>query len=299
MLSILIPNYNYEVGPLLEELLQQMEAENIALELICMDDGSTAPYLQQLIDLPEHPFLQKVFLEKNIGRAAIRNRLAQMASQPYLLYLDADSWPSSPNFLAQYLNHLGPWVLVGGREYAPTCPAAKFSLHWTYGRSREVRSLAARQAQPYASFMSNNFALPKAWALAQPFEEQLKQYGHEDSLWGWQLAQEKKEIRQIDNAVIHLGLDDNAAFLAKSKQAVENLHFLSTTAAFPMLDDIKLWRVWKKVQFFAPLLAHIHRIMHKNWEKQLFAPQPSLKLFDFYRLSYLALYRQTAKNKTT
>ena len=87
MLSILIPTYNYNTFPLVEELKNQAIATGITFEIIVFDDGSTDE-----ISLKENSninTLDNCFFKisnKNIGRSAIRNLLAKTAKFENLLF---------------------------------------------------------------------------------------------------------------------------------------------------------------------------------------------------------------------
>jgi hypothetical protein len=50
------------------------------------------------------------------------------------------------------------------------------------------------------------------------FSEDLKTYGHEDTLLGYDLFRNGIEIFHIDNPVEHTGLEDSSVLLRKPKQ---------------------------------------------------------------------------------
>src|SRR5688572_12330280 len=90
-LSILIPIYNQDVLQLVSELLTQCRQITTRFEIILYDDASKDKYRKRHRYLNEEPEVRYVELRENIGRAAIRNRLAQDANFNYLLFLDNDS----------------------------------------------------------------------------------------------------------------------------------------------------------------------------------------------------------------
>ena len=60
-----------------------------------------------------------------MGRAAVRNRLAQAAQYEWLLLLDSDSQLPDIQFLARYAaSRPEALVLVGGTTYEDTAPVA-------------------------------------------------------------------------------------------------------------------------------------------------------------------------------
>ena len=90
MLSILIPIYNYDVTQLVTQLHQQATATHQPFEIITIEDGSVKHIAENdlLRDLPN---VTHIVREKNIGRSAIRNQLADMAQYDYLLFIDCDA----------------------------------------------------------------------------------------------------------------------------------------------------------------------------------------------------------------
>ena len=123
MLSILIPVYNFNIVPLVTELHEQATKASIPFEIIVLDDCSSELLRHQNKDVVNFPGVRFLELEKNIGRARIRNRLAEMAVYSTLLFLDCDSEIPSKNYIKHYL----PWcdrllVVCGGRSYKPDPP---------------------------------------------------------------------------------------------------------------------------------------------------------------------------------
>src|SRR5690606_40154735 len=78
MLSILIPTYQYNVLPLVKELHQQCSNYKVVFEILVMDDASPELVVDHL-QLALLPFCTYLSLDKNIGRAAVRNKLAAKA----------------------------------------------------------------------------------------------------------------------------------------------------------------------------------------------------------------------------
>src|SRR5690554_7739581 len=79
MLSILIPTYNYNVFPLVQEVFRQCVKENIMFEIIVLDDSSQNFHEENnQINTLNNCFY--TVLNQNIGRSAIRNLLSTKAS---------------------------------------------------------------------------------------------------------------------------------------------------------------------------------------------------------------------------
>ncbi|MEL6140330.1 MAG: glycosyltransferase, partial [Bacteroidota bacterium] len=202
MLSILIPVYCYDVRPLVYELSRQLITVGIDGEIRVYDDASPIVWQEKNQELAEIGVLVTYQeMAKNLGRAEIRNILARDARFSTLLFLDADSGING-NFLENYLPFLSTTsVVVGGRIYGDTAIAPEYLLHHFYGSARESKTAKIRSKRPYQGFQTNNFLAPKSLLLRHPFDEKSRAYGHEDTLWGWQLQALQIDILHINNPV--------------------------------------------------------------------------------------------------
>lgn len=237
--SILIPVYNTDISQLVHELHQQALATNMPFEILLMDDCSelSTAFINRKVEQLEG--VTYTILSENIGRAKIRNRLFQVAEYEKCIVLDSDMAVIKVDYILNYLKALeSAAVVVGGHVYKSNKPTDNNKhLHWWYGSSVERRLAKDRNEAPYSSFMTGNFAIRKSTFEAIRFDERLVDYGHEDTLFGMALEQHKVSITHIDNALLHLGLDDAKVFLAKQGLAVRNLKKLYKTS-----NNKSLWR---------------------------------------------------------
>ena len=118
MISICIPVYNFNVSLLLEELSRQMEKAEASVELILIDDCSSSENKElNKSACNKHRYIE---LEKNIGRAKIRNLFLEYAQYEHLLFLDCDSLIPKETFLSNYLKAIKEGessIICGGRIY--------------------------------------------------------------------------------------------------------------------------------------------------------------------------------------
>lgn len=230
MLSICIPRYNYDTSRLVAQLRLQISGN---AEIIVIDDAST-------VELPVPASDHFIQLEKNIGRAAIRNRFLEYAKYDWLLFLDNDVELVYDDFLKKYIDCITGRtaegraerrvqhptfcpVIYGGRIYSPTPPDQQHMLRWKYGKQIESKPAEARSRDPYTSFQTNNFLVHRSVLTAFPFDESLKEYGYEDLLFAEQLKNKKIPIYHIDNPVINIHLESNERFLELTEMAIRNL----------------------------------------------------------------------------
>ncbi|PWB24412.1 glycosyltransferase family 2 protein [Flavobacterium sp. HTF] len=288
MLSILIPVYNYNAFSLVEKLHNQVAELNIPFEIICLDDASSlfTNENQQINQFQNSSF---VVLEKNIGRSAIRNLLSQKAVYENLLFLDADTIPVHDNFISNYISQINTSekVVYGGILYQNSKPSKNELLRWIYGIKREALSASERGKNLYLSFLTLNFLIKKSLFSKVHFNENIPNLRHEDTLFSYELMQNKVESIHIENPVYHLGIEDSKTFLKKSEEAVIGLKNLVDSNLISS-DYVKLshyFQIIKKYRLTS-LIGFGFRVFKPLFVKQLLSKKPSLFLFDIYRLGY-------------
>ena len=284
MISVLIPTFNDDVSPLVDFLLSQNDSSSLKMEIIIWDDASDIDIFV-LCDNENISFFRSPV---NMGRSKTRELLAEKAKYPYLLFLDADVLPVSTFFLAQYLQHASEYsVLVGGIRYQSEKPESNRYFRWFYGKAREEISVKNRLLKPYDHFMTGNFLIPKSIFLQFPLHDVITGYGHEDTLLGYKFQQAGIPIKQIDNPVFHLGLEENEVFFAKSKEAVSSLLRLKQLGFMIPSKLIKVYILLEKVKLvtfcslFYPLFE-IRFLKQYIFMGNIF----SLFFFDIFRLLY-------------
>jgi len=289
MLSILIPVYNIDCTPLIDSLTEQVNRLDIICEIICIDDASPKAITEnKLLNLSD--LVTFISLSKNIGRSKIRNKLAQEAKYNWLLFLDADTLPTKPDFISKYIeliNNSIP-VIFGGLAYRKKDIIGNSHLRYTYGKHRESNAAKRRNLKPYDSLLFSNTLIKKSVFDSVQFNNQITKYGHEDSLFSHALKQHKIKVLHIDNQVFHTGLEDDLVFINKTKVAIDNLWNLYNKALIKPNKNRLLSYFFKiKNLYLRPVFAKIYKNKHKQIEKQLSSSKPSMLLFDLYKLSYL------------
>jgi len=289
MLSILIPERNYNCTKLVKDVAEQCEKAGIVFEIIVMDNASTLckDENRTISTIPGCRFVES---EQNMGLAKSRNSLVQLAQFAHFLMIDSDAEiVNNDNYIQNYIEAMNlAQVVVGSMCYTSQKPSSSRCLRWYYGNNRENRPAAVRNQNPYKSLITFNLMMEKELVLQYPFEEQ-KGYGHDDSIMGSTLKQNGITVLHIDNPIIHNGLDSSKDFLIKSLDAVEKYFTYPVFQSDEMLEQIKVFRVFKKVQSLGlcRLLAFKFRAARKLMEWNLCSSHPSIFLYDFYRLSYM------------
>jgi glycosyltransferase involved in cell wall biosynthesis len=294
MLSILIPTYNYDITKLVNDLHHQAEELGVDYEIIVMEDGSEK-FLEENQSVTSLKNCNYIRLSENVGRSAIRNKLADVAKYEFLLFLDCDAAIPNRDFLSKYLSFCDePGVVLGGRIYNQNDTNPAHSLLSKYGTKKECNDLNNLiQRHKFPVFTSPNFLIAKSLFNKVRFDESIKGYGHEDTIFGIKLQESDLQFNFIDNPVIHVGLETNSIFLKKSEVSVIKLYDLYVSGNYPGLVEIsKLLRIFNKlrkyhlVKLFSLKFYIIKPLMIRN----LTGKNPSLFMYDLYKLLFLCSY---------
>ena len=284
-LSILIPSYNWDCSQLVQDLLEQIPED---AEIIIGNDKSTDPKaiaaFQYIATLKQCKIFEPT---ENLGRARILNRLFKLSSGKWILIMDCDTKIDNPNYIKDYLtateNHVAD-AFCGGMKNTETCPPG-CELRWIY-ETRVARKLTVsyRQEHPYESLTTQNFMISREAFIQTGFLEAITQYGYEDIILIQQLQRQNKKIYHLENRLIHLDIDTNKGFLAKSRQALRTLHSLPQE----VWPDTKLTKLYHRLH-----ALHLHRVIAlthlmllpitKRLLHSRFAP---ISIFQLYKLGY-------------
>lgn len=291
MLSILIPVYNFNVVELVKELDSQAAEAFIDYEIRVYEDGSQQ-FTKENSTLSDLEFCHYKMLPKNIGRSAIRNLLAAEARYEYLIFLDCDAEICHDYFINKYLSFCHDNIVVtGGRVYPKDTPPSK-NLLVKYGSKRE-RHNPKDINKKYKNFTTPNFLIPRSIFNEIQFDENIAGYGHEDTLFGLELQRKGHDFILVDNPVIHIGLEDNDVFLDKSKHALRNLLSIYRSGDYPEIITvskiISVFEVLQKLKLTG-LGSFLYRTTSRLMKRNLLGKNPSLMVFDLYKLAYICHY---------
>ena len=280
-LSILIPTYNYDPSRLVASLRHQAEqlvTDGLRYEIIVGDDGSTTPV---------SPPCTILRMERNLGRAAIRNALTRASQYQWLLFLDSDIEVLDKDFLKKYLTHSGTQVVDGGLSIGNGSPA---NLRFLYEKAAEPQHVATeRRKHPYRSFRTTNFMISRQTMLAHPFDERFRHYGYEDVLFGKVLQENNIPIEHIDASVVLTDFESNPVFVAKTEEGLRTLcQFRKELYNYSTLLQ-RLSSIPSPAQF---LIRVFHRIFSSPERRWLTGNHPFLPIFTLYRIGYFLSLKQ-------
>ncbi|NOR76295.1 MAG: glycosyltransferase [Draconibacterium sp.] len=293
MLSINIPVYNIEVEDLVLQIIEQSKKLEISYEIRVYDDCSKNEYKISNRIILGYSNVVYVELEKNLGRSAIRNKMGADSIYQYLLFIDADSTIVKDNYLEMFLNNTRlNQVLCGGTTYQKEKPVQPEKLlRWFYGINREAVSAEIRNSKKGFIITSNNFLIEKKVFEKINFREEIKNYGHEDTLLGYDLFKNNIEIFHINNPVEHTGLEEARLFIEKTKVALESLHQITCNllnGEKMFVEQVYFLNRYSQIKKYLPtiFLKLFYKISRGLIDLNLVGKNPNLFLFDFYKLGF-------------
>jgi len=289
MLSIAIPTYNYSITQLVQNLIEQTSKLEMPCEILIYEDASEN-YLLENKKASNHEFVHYLIGKTNVGRTQARQMLASKASYSYILFLDADVYPTKNDFLKKYISVItskNPLVVCGGIEYQDNSTEGT-ELRWKFGREREARTAAERNKNPYF-IVSSNLLIEKDLFI-KTNTTLSHSYGL-DNVFSFQLKEKNIVPLHIDNPTFHLGLETNTSFLKKSLLALETLAKKTQEGEIDG-NFTRLQKAYKKLKKYYLLGAFsmFVKLYKSKFEKNLLSKKPNLRYFDYYRLYHYGQY---------
>ncbi len=249
-LSVLIPFYKDDASPLIDALLKQNT--NKPVEIILADDGTQDTILTQLLSREvthANAAVKLMTLAENQGRSSARNHLQNAARSDWLLFLDADMLPTTPDFLQNYLDYIAEDtadIIFGGFTVEECSDNKAGELHRALSASSDCLSLIERQAAGAQYVASSNLCLRKSVIEDQPFDSGFTGWGWEDSEWAARVSNLYSLIH-IDNPALHLGLETSDTLLRRFKSSADN--YERFTQKHPEIaQNLKLYHLSKSLQ---------------------------------------------------
>lgn len=288
MLSVLIPNHDYNCLALVCDLHKQLQECGWPFEILVFEDGSTH-CLEENAPMEKLQDVRHIVCRENRGRYRMRYLMPAMARFPYLLCIDSDARVVRPDFIRKYLSYAAAGtgdVIVGGlAPRAETVRDAGHSLRLAYERERECRRDVKKGLSCF------NYMIPAAVMRKLKEDDAFPAgYGHEDTVMGLELKHLGVKMKQIDNPLLHLGLDTNEAMLAKSVSAGRNLWHIYRSGRYPGIEgESRLLGAYLRIRRLGCcwLLAAAYKLAGRKVRENLLSAKPGMRAFDFFRLGEL------------
>jgi glycosyltransferase involved in cell wall biosynthesis len=226
-LSVLIPFLRDDPTRVMRALDREARALDGAVELVALDDGTNDLALTERVNLAIDDLAlpaRLITLTDNQGRAKGRNLMAARSRGAWLLFLDSDMLPDSPDFLKTYLALIaaeGPAVACGGFSLNQTPRQPQYALHRRMALATDCAPAEIRRRTPEKYVFTSNLLIRRDVLEQEVFDEAFSGWGWEDVEWAMRVSR-RRAIVHIDNTATHLGLDTAAAMAVKYEQSVAN-----------------------------------------------------------------------------
>lgn len=219
MISVVIPTYQRRIA--LERALSALATQTIPptdYEVIVSIDGS-ADGTREMVAAIATPYRLHVLWQPNRGRASACNAGVRAATGDLVVLLD-DDMHASPEFLAAHQRAHGRALsraVIGAAPVVPvdsTYPLAEFIRA---GFARRLANLARPDVTiRFNDVYTGNFSIRRATLLAVgAFDEDFREYGHEDYELAVRLLRAGVELAYSADAVAYHHYDKDLAAVAQ------------------------------------------------------------------------------------
>ncbi len=199
--SVVIPANNNpgEVVQAIRSLKAQVLARD-DVEVIVVDDGSE-PSLEEFLGDGIDEYLPRLVRnEKSLGRGGARNAGVRASRGEIVIFMDSDM-TAHPEFIRRHLDAYeseGALVCVGHVIWTGT------SSLYKYLETRGVKKLKTGEPVPWRYLDSSNFSCrKKEFERAGSFNEEIKEWGGEDTLMGFDLHRTGVTLTYLKGAVTY------------------------------------------------------------------------------------------------
>lgn len=290
MLSVLIPIYNYDVSELVLDIHKQLVLSNIKFEILCRDDNSEHYISNNEITIQKLSFTQYITSDRNVGRIACRQFLADKATYDWLLFLDADVFPKTNTFIKNYLDCLSKnfEATFGGFAYSKKILNHTQNLRWRYGKKFEEVDAVKRNLKPHQLIISANFLIKKSVFKTINSQIERKSYGL-DNYFSALLRINKIKVLHINNEVYHNGLENNRTYIKKSEESITTLLWMKNEKRIIQHNN-KLLSLYNKFKTFKLnyILEALYLLLGNSMKNNLMSTSPNIYLLQIYKLLYIS-----------
>lgn len=226
-LSVLVPFRNDDCEPLVASLLGAVEKLGADVELVAADDGADEPAVRRRLRLrlADNRVPGAILIAaRNLGRSAIRNRLAGIARAEHLLFIDAGMEVPGPHYLEAYLDMCergDAWFVVGGYAVTKAALRGADGLAAHEFRHDQSRPAAARRRRPWKYVYAGNLLVHRRVAAAFPFDEGFRGWGWEDIEIGIRVTR-SFPIEHVDNPVFRTTLSSAPEICRSFEESAPN-----------------------------------------------------------------------------
>jgi glycosyltransferase involved in cell wall biosynthesis len=224
--SIVIPTYQRK--EVLDKTLRCLENQVFAagFEVLVVNDGPAESLPELGFGAGKRTSWRLIQNERNLGRAATRNRGIEAARGDYVLFLDDDIW-AVPGLLQAHFDkqkEIGGGVVIGA--VPPAAEIEKTVWHRYIQKHFEVIHQRLRSGDiDFGLFLTGNVSLPKKLLTeCEGFDERFRDYSFEDSELGYRLHKKSSRFAHAPNGIgYHYFREDFSRICKKAYESGRSL----------------------------------------------------------------------------
>ena len=286
-LSVLIPVYNQICVNKVKAIKELCDAQpSLEYEIIVADDCSTHhDTISANTEINELPHCRFVLKNRNEGSGATRNFLARQSKYDWLLFLDCDMDIPDKWFIDRYVKTAQPRTVVnGGIKIGPKPCTCGRNLRYLYEHHEEPAHTAQQRSKnPYKSFRSTNFIIPRSIFMSVMFNESMKRY--EDVYFGKILRESNIDTIHIDNPVVMNAFEDNKEYVNKVELDLRTLYkFRDELQGYSRI--LSLCNTISKVKPLHIAARLWHSVLGPLERNLIIGKYPLLTVLSVYRIGY-------------
>ena len=143
-------------------------------------------------------------------------------------------------------------------------------------------------------FSSHHFLIHKKKFQECKFDENIKSYGYEDVLFE---IKSQLDFKYIDNPLYHIGLKKTNNFIEDCESGLKNIS--TYTHEKKVIQKIKILRYWRNISLIKldRFIVILFKIFQKRIIENLYSSNPSLFLFQCYKIGYLCQVKIESSKK--
>lgn len=226
-LSVLIPFFRDDPGPLIRTLDDEAQALATSVEVVLLDDGSGDDDLANRVTAAVRAArlpMRFIRLKTNQGRSKGRNRLTASARGGSFLFLDSDMMPDDRRFLQRWADLVAsqdPAVAFGGFSLLQAPRDRSVAVHRAMAARSDCVPYQVRARTPEKYVYTSNLLVRRDVFEAEAFDADFAGWGWEDVEWAMRVAR-RFTVVHLDNPATHLGLESAERLAGKYEQSVAN-----------------------------------------------------------------------------
>ena len=208
--SVIMPVYNG--ARYIQTAIDSALSQQVALEVLVIDDQSTDELPQVMAQYEENPHVVWIRNEENLGVAKSRNYGVEQAQGEYIAFLDADDWWTEDKLTTQLnrMEQMQAVISTTGRELMKPdgSPA---------GRSISVKEqITYKELLKHNSLSTSSVVVKRDVMLKYPMEHD---DSHEDYITWLKIAKEYGWVLGVDEPMLKYRLSEGSKSRNKWKSA--------------------------------------------------------------------------------